>query len=482
LVDWQEKLNGNRFPEGELRMINILFIAFEFPPLNRGGVHRSLAFVKFLPQFGDKPIVITLDEESYEKVFNEYGQDPQLGEPTRLQSAIVSLPSESPMAKSRLEEFATIYFSLHGNETRRWKKVFFEALPRLIEQYRPKAIFATLPPFGILKLASEASRRYNLPLILDFRDAWSQWRTVPFGTRIHYWFNLRLERKYLKRAAAVVATSQQTLEDFRSLHPSVPGSRFHYIPNGYEGDLQAWTPIDVNKRIFLIGYVGSFYYSPEARKQMLAEWWQKRGHRMLQYIPQKQDWLYRSPYYFFKALHWIRQNQPVVSDKIKVQFVGKIPSWLQAMIREFGLESQVDLLGEKPHKEALHFQQNCDLLLITSARKIGGRDYSIAGKTFEYIQAQKPILSFTCEGAQRDILEKTGMALTCDPDQTETSGQQIVRLLKGELILRPDYPIIEGLSRMRLSEDLSDLIFQLTGEKKIETGVQVSRQSTVSHK
>ena len=209
----------------------------------------------------------------------------------------------------------------------------------------------------------------------------------------------------------------------------------HYIPNGYDGVLGNWQPVDAGKQKITIGYVGSFYFSPEARIQMLKPWWKKRGHRMLQYIPQKQDWLYRSPYFFFKALQYIKKLDPVSAGRIQVKFVGKANPWLEEMIAEAGLEDQVHLCGVKPHSEALEFQKECDMLLITSAKRIGGKDYSIAGKTFEYIQAQKPILAFASPGAQKELLEQTGMALICDPDQTEDSALKMIRLMKGEIII-----------------------------------------------
>jgi Glycosyl transferases group 1/Glycosyltransferase Family 4 len=445
-------------------MINILFIAYEFPPLNRGGVHRSLAFVKYLPQYGINPVVVTLDQASYPVVFNEYGLDEFLGKDTRDRTEIIGIKSEKSAPQGRMAEFTSIYFSMHGNEVRHWKRNFYEALPGIMEKFKPAAVFATLPPFSVLPLALAVANKYKLPLLLDFRDAWSQWRTVPFGTRIHYWVNLMFEKRYLLKAAAVIATSGQTIEDFKKLYPQISGSKFFYIPNGYDGLLDHWSPIDVQKKIISVGYVGSFYYSPAAREQMLAPWWRKRGHRMLQYIPQRQDWLYRSPYFFFKTLQYIRGHYPDISEKIKVRFVGKTPSWLTEMIKESGLGGQIELLGEKSHQEALAFQKQCDLLLITSAKRIGGKDYSVAGKTFEYIQSQKPILAFVSNGAQKELLEKTGMALLCDPDEVRESAERIVRFLRGEKTLQPEIDYIDSLSRQRQTGELSKILFSVVGK------------------
>jgi glycosyltransferase involved in cell wall biosynthesis len=442
-------------------MINILFFAFEFPPLNRGGVHRSLAFVKYLPQFGINPVVITLDPSSYADTFDTYSLDETLGEEVRNKATVVHIAAEKPETQSRLGEFVSIYFSILGNEVKHWKKGYFRTIPEIIDKYKPGAVFATVPPFSILPLVQKTATRYNLPLLLDFRDAWSQWRTLPFGTRIHYWANLALEKKYLAGADAIIATSEQTIGDFKRLHRGIHSSKFHYLPNGYDGELEKWQAVDIHKSKIVIGYVGSFYYSPEARKQMLMPWWRKRGHRILQYIPQKQDWLYRSPYFFFGALQQMKKTEPLLAARIHVKFVGKKNQWLEDMISAFDLQEQVELCGIKSHGDALTFQKNCDMLLITSAKRIGGKDYSVAGKTYEYIQAQKPILAFVSHGAQKELLEKTGMALICDPDQEKESAQKMIGLLKGEITIEPQHDYIKTLSRYNLAGSLAGILSKI---------------------
>jgi glycosyltransferase involved in cell wall biosynthesis len=191
---------------------------------------------------------------------------------------------------------------------------------------------------------------------------------------------------------------------------------------------------------------------------MLQSWWQKKGHRILQYIPHRQDWLYRSPYFFFKALKQLNIADPALGSKVKIRFAGKIQGWLKEMIASFELEDQVTLMGELSHQESLSFQADCDALLITSARQIGGRDYSIAGKTFEYIQMQKPVIAFVCDGAQKDLLQKAGVALICNPDDTEQSAGLLSALFRGRLDLHPDLIFLQGLSRQVLTERLAEII------------------------
>ena len=48
--------------------MNLLMLAFEFPPLGGVGVQRSLKFAKYLPEHGLHPVVVTPDKESIEAV------------------------------------------------------------------------------------------------------------------------------------------------------------------------------------------------------------------------------------------------------------------------------------------------------------------------------------------------------------------------------------------------------------------------------
>src|SRR6266581_1314503 len=44
---------------------NVLVIAYYFPPMGLSGVQRTLKFVKYLTQFGWRPIVLTTPDAPY---------------------------------------------------------------------------------------------------------------------------------------------------------------------------------------------------------------------------------------------------------------------------------------------------------------------------------------------------------------------------------------------------------------------------------
>jgi glycosyltransferase involved in cell wall biosynthesis len=191
---------------------------------------------------------------------------------------------------------------------------------------------------------------------------------------------------------------------------------------------------------------------------MFTPWWRKRGHRKLQYVPHQEDWLYRSPYFFFRAVRMLLDRHPELMEGLCIRFAGSKPDWIQGMVEEFDLVAIVQFLGRIPLSESLRFQESCDALLLTSSKVIGGQDYSIAGKTFEYISMKKPIIAFVTEGAQKRLLARTGISLICDPDKPDDSVATLWNLLAGQWRATPDEVLLNSLHRRKLTGKLAGII------------------------
>lgn len=462
-------------------MTNIIFIAYQFPPLNEGGVFRSLYFVKYLNQFNINPVVLTLHPNSFEKVYHDFISDPLLQKEIPDGTDVRYVPSENilNLTNSPLKAFINIFFNIYsGSEATKWKTNLLSEIDKIFTQYDPKALFVTAPPFSMLKLAYEISVKYKLPLILDFRDPWLMWRIVPYGTYFHYLLTKRKQEQYIKHSDAVIATSDQTLIDFMTVHPKVEQRKYKLIYNGYDEVITDWTmklpPAD--KAEIVIGYVGSFYYNPEARAQMMMPWYQKKINRYLQYTLRKEDWLYRSPYFFFAAINKLFELDPKLKTRVKIEFIGVIPFWLEPMINQFRLAGNCKLSGPKTKRESIAFQKNCDFLLLTSSKVIDGEDYSIAGKTFEYFSMRKPIIAFVCKGAQKRMLLNSGMSLFCDPDNTSESAKQLLKLFEGKAEITPNPGFLNSLHRKNLTQKLSVIIHNVVANTKNMQGPKLIDQ------
>lgn len=449
---------------------NILFVAFEFPPLNGAGVQRSLKFVKYLPQYDINPIVITIREEDGPKVMKGHSLDYSLLKDLPADCIIKRVPCpELTSPRSKFGRWTKIYFSITEEFKETWKPGLLEALPGIISQYKPQAIYVSLPPFAMAPLWLSLLQKYPIPLIVDFRDAWSQWCMAPNGSYFHYYFKWLQEGRTMGFAKKVICTSKDSLLDLQRVHPSISKEKFSVITNGYDGKLD-WdtiSAIPADQKI-RIGYVGSFYYDPKSRGQIFTPWWKKPLHRILNYVPRKEDWLYRSPYFFFKAIRQLLDEEPGLASLIEIHFAGHTPDWLKEQIRSFELDAMCFHHGYLDHDAVIEFQQSCQALLITSAKVINGRDYSIAGKTFEYFTIGKPILAFVCEGAQRDILAETGMSLICDPDDAVGSADKIRQLLNGKCNIHPNKKNIEIYHRSILTGQLAEVIHSVTKVQHVE--------------
>ncbi|MEI2750066.1 MAG: hypothetical protein V9E88_15060 [Ferruginibacter sp.] len=144
---------------------------------------------------------------------------------------------------------------------------------------------------------------------------------------------------------------------------------------------------------------------------------------------------------------------------------------MKDQIKEFGLEQYCFHHGYMDHSAVITFQESCDALLLTSAKVLGGEDYSIAGKTFEYFTIGKPIVGFVCDGAQKDILEESGMSLICNPDETETKCQRNVCIIqRRKSCCIPDADKLKKYHRKNTAEQLAFEI-KKSNWQRIVTGV-----------
>lgn len=448
-------------------MTDIIYIAYQFPPLNVGGSMRPLMFAKYFRDYGINPIVCTLAPESFKLVYDTYSEDKGMLDELPTDIDIRHIPSEKLLNKEtdKIKNFIDIYFNITaGREAKFWKRNFFNELETVFKTHKPKLILVTAPPFSVISLAVEASKKYKIPMVLCMRDSLTMWVSRPYGSYLHFTKTKKLEASFFNHAHKVIGVTKQMLNDWKYLHGSRFDDKYEVITNGFDAKVEAiytandvFTPSIKNKK-FVIAYVGSFYYNPETREQLFSPWWKKRPNRMIQYVPRKEDWLYRSPYFFFKALQHLFKQKPELINVVSVVFAGQTPSWLETMVKEFNLEKTVSFLGHISHTNALKLQHDCDALLATSVKVIGGEDYCIAGKTFEYVTMKKPILGFVTKGAQRNFLEGSGMALICDPDETSIAAQKMDDMLSGKCQFKPDINFLKNFERKTLTEKMSEII------------------------
>ena len=114
----------------------ILFIAYQFPPLNVGGSERPKMLTKYLPEFNVNPHVLTLDPNSYEKVYGDIKGDESMLTDLPEKAKIFPVPSGDLVAfrKSKFLHFLSVYFNIHrGIEKFFWKKSLYNKVQELMQ-------------------------------------------------------------------------------------------------------------------------------------------------------------------------------------------------------------------------------------------------------------------------------------------------------------------------------------------------------------
>lgn len=439
-------------------MTDLLVIALEFPPIQAAGAFRALRFVTQLPKFGIRPIVVTfnpaqiadgkvhvLNHALAEKVPNDT--------PIYLLDVAAIEPGRKSTPKFASEHFRGIQCAS-----------FAELFAHLKASHAIDAIWATCPPFNVAELALSAKIEFGRPLILDMRDAWSQWGSAPFRTWFHYRRVLRNEARLMNAADAVVCVTPQ-LAQMQWQLTRKPRDHFHWIPNAYDFADQPLEEVRIvpEKARLRVAYAGQFYFNPlHEDANGIIPWYRKKPHRWLHYYATRQRWIYRTPYFFFRAWNRLRTTRPELADRFEFHYIGQLPDWLPRMADTFDLGAHCVWHGLKPKQQAQEILEHSDALLSTSIKVLDGEDYCLASKTFDYIAAGKPVLGFVCPGTQRDFLVSSNISVLFDPDDPDASARQLAEIVEKGVIQEVDMGYLEAYSSVETTRRLAELIHQMS--------------------
>lgn len=437
--------------------MRILIVTQSYPPINVGGTMRPLRWSNYLASKGHQVAVLCLDPE-HEQLHLDQGLKRQIADQITVRTVHRKKSRWSNVIDSR-------YFFTTDSFWHEWKQDFVRQLLRLIsESGPPDTVIISCPPFSLVKAQTIIRRHTKAKIILDLRDAWSCWVTSPYPSYLHYLVTRRREHNAIKMADAVSVSSTTTRSDLVNTHGVWTGDKIHVIENTFD---QYSSPAigtagqsekSCRGNLITISYIGSFYYSPYSQSLIDDKWYQKKPYQYFQYVPRKENWKYRSPYFIFKVFEQLYKQYPEYRGRVKIRFVGDKPSWWSQMLSAFDLADSIDHVGLKSKEDTIAIQNDSDFLLITSSKVENGKDYSIAGKTFDYFSSRKRIIGFVTESDQRDILDASGIALCLDPDDAEGSANRLFLLLSGELSLAPHQSYIDQHLTSKKLDKLNNLL------------------------
>ncbi len=415
-------------------MKKVLIIAYYFPPLGGSGVQRTLKFVKYLPQFGWQPTVLTVGNTAY------YAKDDSLlKEIESLNIRIIRTQSNDPnsilhkkkdivkMPKERTRRilnFISDTFFIPDNKIG-WKRHAVKAASEVMEKEKFDVIFATAPPATDFLIGVELKKRFKLPLVVDYRDSWLSYPFKFFPTPLHRYLHFRKEKLVLHKSDMITVTHRRVKEEILTRHRFLRHDDVVILPHGFDPeDLQVDNPgVLPHIEKMRITYSGMFYGT-------------------------------KTPVYFLQALAKVFKENPQLRGRIEACFAGLFRAEHINLINQLGLQNSVNLLGYLEHKESVRYLLASDVVWVMMQD-----DWETPGKIFEYIGTKKKILGCVPKGYIRAIIEEAGGDCV-EPTDVNAIAAKIVELyqlyerneLKGA---RPE--ISEKYNRMKLTNELTKI-------------------------
>jgi glycosyltransferase involved in cell wall biosynthesis len=403
----------------------LLLIAFHFPPLQGStGVHRSLAFSRYLGRHGWDVTVLTATPGAY---------------PRQSLDNNALLPDNVRVVRA-LALDAQKHLSLFGRYPRalatpdRWRSWIYSGVRagrRLVNEWSPHAIFSTYPIASAHEIAMRLSREFALPWVADFRDPMGQ-DSYPAEPSIReaYW---DLERRVLGQCAAVTVTTEGTAALYRERYPEFPANRVNVIPNGFD-ELAfpalptAADPHPPGPLRFL--HSGNLY-------------------------PHE-----RNPECFFRAVAELLAEGRIAPEIARFDLRGGgYPDRYQPQIASLGIGEMVRLLPGLPYRDALREMHESDFLMLFQAANCNRQ---IPAKLYEYLYVGRPIVGFTDPaGDTGRLLADLGIQTIAPLDDTDAIKSLIagaIRLGQERKAFVPPRAQVMRFSRAGTTETLAEVL------------------------
>lgn len=371
-------------------MKKVLIISYYWPPSGGPGVQRVLKFVKYLPEFGWEPVILTVKNGNYPSVDETLLADIPPGcrvyktdifEPFNIYKSITGktgkekIPtfvlneSENEKLTEKISKWIRANLFIPDAKSGWIKYIYNEGL-KIIEKENPDLIFSSSPPHSLQVGAGKLAKKTGIKWVADFRDPWSGafWQADLKRRKQAEKKDKNYEKSVLSSSNAVTTVSKSIVEMFRGISPN----NYFVLPNGFdESDFKFVKSKNVK---FTISYIGTLGKDQPVESLLVS----------LNRIPEN----YR--------------------ERIKVEFYGSFHESIKTAVAKNGMEKFVSFNDPVPHSEAVKVVQQSDLLLLVIPNTPGNEGI-LTGKLFEYLASGNSVLGIgPANGDASEILNQTG--------------------------------------------------------------------------
>jgi hypothetical protein len=391
-------------------MPRVLMISYYFPPLGGMGSVRSAKFAAYLPRFGWEAVVVApLKGASYEdrslhvpeaRVYRTRNLQP--GRLFQGARRVESAPPGKSGDKVRLQRIRSfVHRWLYRPDGQiGWYPFAIAAARQAMRDGRCDIIFSSSFPITAHLVARRLHHETGVPWVAEFRDLWTDWGA--FGPRRQR-LDEAMERSILKEATEVVTVSPAFAETLLGRG----ASRVAVVTNGFDpADFSELRSTEHDETV--ITYLGTYY-------------------------PDHQDLVTA-----VRAMGSLAREGAL--PRLRLRFVGRMPSGLREAIVENGLGDAVEDTGFVSHEESIRHICGSTLLLHAGTTSVGANAIRghIPGKTFEYLGTGRPILFVGhSDGDAAKLLSVFSSVKIVGPGDVEGARAAVLSLLGQGTPTRP---------------------------------------------
>lgn len=433
-------------------MKKLLIITYYWPPSGGSGVQRWLKFVKYLPEFGWEPHVLTPDNPSFGV------KDDSLEKDVPGEAEVMRLPIWEPYdvfyklsrVFGKKPDKAPTQVTISGNQS------FFQKLstwirgnlfipdPRVfwvrsavsflsdyIIRNQIPVVITTGPPHSMHLIGLKLKEKFpHIRWMADFRDPWTEWgiwdslRVSSLVRKVHR----HMEKQVLARADEIITITPFYADRFGHL----ARRPVRLLTNGFdEADFAGLR--HERPEHFLIRHVGLINERCNPRPFMQA------------------------------LLMEMRHDQQFARD-VRLEFIGEVhPDFTNYVSADAELSAVVRFSGTVSHERLLDIYGSSALLLLILTGYKDAEGF-LPGKLFEYFATGLPVLGVgPVDGDAAALLAETGAGLMIaseDQEGIRTALREAYQkwLSKSPLIV--DSSRVAHLSRREITRALANVLEQ----------------------
>jgi len=374
-------------------MKKVLFISYYWPPSGKASIHWPLKMIKYFPEYGCLPSVMTVEEDTFSqkdlslldqvdknleviktksfepfniyKKFTGKAKDEQL-----VASETISLTNKSLAHRISI----WIRMNLFIPDARAgWYPYAVKSGKEYLKRSRADAIVTIGPPHTTQLIGMKLCKIFGIPHIPVFIDPWvdivyyKNFKRSPLTLLI----DNHLEKSVIKNATKVVYVTNTMKADFCRKYANTEHKSEVLFWGFDEDEFTDFKPAE-NKSEKIILHAGNIFD-------------------------------FQNPVNFWKTI----KNKIDRGENYKIKFTGTVSPGIKQSIEENGLTAHTEYLGFLPYNKLIAEMENAFCLMVCPTEP-----RHLPGKLFEYLRTGKAIIAFGNDNAEvEEILKDTNAGM-----------------------------------------------------------------------